>query len=204
MQFFSYQTFIFDFDGTLVDSNNIKETGFSECAKKYNNGENIMNKIKATATNKNRFSIFKEFSKNIPKTKKSEEEIYSDLLFEYRKYTVSNILKLDPIKGSISILKKLKNLKKSIYINSATPLESLSFVINQRGLNIFFDGIYGLESSKIMNLKKIQENSNCKKNSMIMIGDGLDDKEAAHDFGIKFLPVGELLTNSKPDYTNII
>ena len=203
MQFFSYQTFIFDFDGTLVDSNSIKEKGFFECAKKYSNGNNIMNKIKDNPINKNRFTIFKEFSKNITESKERAEEIYRDLLFEYRKYTVSNILKLAPIKGSISLLKKLKNIKKSIYINSATPLESLSFVINRRGLNIFFDGIYGLESSKIINLKKIQENSNCEKNLMIMIGDGLDDEEAAHNFGIKFLPVGELLTKNKPDFTNI-
>ncbi len=163
-----------------------------------------MSKVKANLKKKDRFTIFKNFSEKISESNENKLSIYKNLLEEYKKYTVKEILNLDPIKGSIPLLKKLKTRKKSIYINSATPLDSLSLVIDGRGLNIFIDGIYGMECSKIMNLIKIKEQSSSDKNSMIMIGDGKDDKEAALNFGIEFLPVGELLTMSKPNYSNLI
>ena len=163
-----------------------------------------MSKVKANLKKKDRFTIFRNFSEKISQSNQNTEEIYKNILEEYKKYTIQEILNLDPIKGSIPLLKKLKIRKKSIYINSATPLDSLSLVIEGRGLNIFFDGIYGMECSKIMNLIKIKNHSSSDKNSMIMVGDGKDDEESALNFGIEFLPVGELLTMSKPNYSNLI
>ena len=37
-----FQTFIFDFDGTLYLSNEIKKEGFFHCASPFPNGKNIM------------------------------------------------------------------------------------------------------------------------------------------------------------------
>ena len=68
----------------------------------------------------------------------------------------------------------------------------------------YFDEIYGMESSKVDNLKKIKKKSNSNKKYMIMIGDGLDDKDAATEFKIDFLPVGKILTKTNPNYSRFI
>ncbi len=204
LNLFFFETLIFDFDGTLFLSNDIKKEGFYYCASCYPNGHKIMKFILKNSPKKDRYSIFKIFARIISNKKLSEVFLYEKLIVDYHNFTLENICKLKPIFGSIELLKKLKKKGKYLFINSATPYSSLNEIIKKLEIYNYFDGIYGMESSKLENLKKIKKESNSKKRFMIMIGDGIDDKHAATDFKIDFLPVGKLLTKSHPNYSRFI
>ena len=202
--FFSYETYIFDFDGTLVLSNEIKREGFFKCVKNYESGYEIINKIMKSETKIDRYFIFRNFSEIICNDKTQQKYIYEKCLKNYGDYTLKKIIDLKPILGSIELLTQLKNIKKKLYINSATPFSNLELILKNRNLNCYFNKIFGLEGSKLDNLKRIKEDSNSLKNKMIMIGDGKDDLKAAKEFNIKFYPVGINLTGIFPNFTSLI
>ena len=204
LNLFFFETFIFDFDGTLFLSNDIKKEGFYYCASCYPNGNKVMKFILENSIQKDRYSIFKIFSRIISNKKLSEVSLYKKLIVDYHNFTLENICKLKPITGSLELLKKLKRKDKFLFINSATPYSSLNEIMRKLEIFHYFDGIFGMEASKLENLKKIKEESHSNKRFMIMIGDGIDDKQAATQFKIDFLPVGQLLTKSYPNYSRFI
>ncbi len=203
-KFFSYETYIFDFDGTLVLSNEIKREGFIKCVENYEYGSEIINKIMKSETKIDRYFIFKKFSEIIYDDKTKQKYIYEKCLENYGEYTLKKIINLKPILGSIELLNQLKNIRKKLYINSATPFSDLELILKNRNLNCYFNKIFGLEGSKLENLKKIKDDSNSLKNKMIMIGDGKDDLKATKEFNINFYPVGMNLTGKFPNFTGLI
>ena len=202
--FYSYQTFIFDFDGTLVFSNDIKRGGFYHCAKNYKNGKKILKEFFNKNDRFDRYTVFKYLAENVSLDDNEVYQTYQKLLKDYKLYTNKKIINLPAIKGSLELLNQLKNQKKKIYINSATPKDSLLLILNERNLTHYFESVLGLEKSKIENLKFIQKHSKSEKKFMISIGDGIDDFKASNDFKIKFYPVGSFLTNKPTDYSALI
>ena len=151
-----------------------------------------------------RFSTFKNFAETFSRNPEEANHLYNKLLNDYKKYTVSKIVNLKPINGSLELLNNLKKKKKKIYINSATPINSLLLTLNGRKITHYFDKILGVEQSKKENLKCIQKHSKSEKKSMLMIGDGQDDLKAAEEFKIKFYPVGTNLTSTHSDFSHLI
>lgn len=202
--FFSYETYIFDFDGTLVLSNQIKRDGFDIIAKEYDNGIEIIAEIIKNNKNANRYLIFDKFVRVISANSNKFINLYEKLLKAYEHYTVQEIIDLQPINGSLELLSKLKIMGKKLYINSATPFDSLSLALTGRNLSNYFDQILGGEDKKIDNLKIIKSHSKSFKKRMIMIGDGLDDFQASKIFNINFYPVGLELTGRTTDFSSLI
>ena len=202
--FFAYETYIFDFDGTLVLSNEIKKEGFFECIKGFKNGKEILENIMKADKNIDRFKIFKIFTEKFCNNPDKNNKVYENLLKDYEIYTVNEIIKLSPIIGSIELLNTLKNLEKNLYINSATPYDPLLKTLDGRKITHYFDAIFGVENNKKENIRKIKNHSSSDKKSMIMIGDGKDDMNAAEEFDIDFYPVGTNLTSSVTDFSALI
>ena len=202
--FFSYETYIFDFDGTLVLSNEIKKKGFFECVKSFKNGNEILENIMKNDNNIDRFTIFKIIAEKLCNKQDEMIDLYENLLKNYDFYTVNKIIKLRPVIGSIELLNHLRNLKKNLYINSATPYKSLVKTLNGREMTHYFDEIFGMENGKKENIKKIKKHSRSNKKSILMIGDGIDDMKAAEEFDISFYPVGFKLTGRVSDFLGLI
>ena len=202
--FFSYETYIFDFDGTLVLSNQIKRDGFDVIAQEYENGLDIIAEIIRNNEKANRFLIFEKFADVITSNSNKYKNLYENFIKAYEKYTIQKIVELKPINGSIELLSKLKIMGKKLYINSATPFNSLSITLKKRNLNNNFEKILGGEDNKIENLRIIKSHSKSYKKRMVMIGDGLDDFKASEYFNINFYPVGLQLTGKLTDFSSLV
>ena len=95
--FFSYETYIFDFDGTLVLSNQIKRDGFDIIAKEYDNGIEIIAEIIKNNKNANRYLIFDKFVNFFDIFRILRLHTFLLLLFQFQ-YTIKEI---DPNLASI-------------------------------------------------------------------------------------------------------
>ena len=84
--FFSYETYIFDFDGTLVLSNQIKRDGFDMIAKEYENGLNIIAEILKNNKKANRFLIIEKFVDVICTNSNKWKNLYEKFIKTYEKY----------------------------------------------------------------------------------------------------------------------
>jgi len=179
--------FIFDFDGVLVDSVNVKTNAFVALYKKY--GNNVVNQvIKHHILNGgiSRYEKFKYYHRFFLNQKISNEEIKM-LDKEFSNYVVNEVVHAPEIEGVTNFLNRIYK-KCRIYINSGTPTIELKKIIDLRGWSHYFTQVLGSPDDKIANTQTILDYE--KKQSIkdcLFFGDAETDYKAANYFGIDFI-----------------
>tara|TARA_B100000989_G_C19531606_1_gene470279 strand:+ start:3919 stop:4524 length:606 start_codon:yes stop_codon:yes gene_type:complete len=172
----------FDFDGTLIDSNNIKKNFFRNLALSHNSPCNIEKII--SKNNYTRYDIFFEIFKHTSSHIKLDDD-YMNILSDQLDKAVLNAPLLN---GVLKLLKSLKTMGIKLFIVSATPKDSLINILKKKKIYTLFDKVFGYPENKIFALQYIKS---INDKNILMIGDGLDDREAADYNKIPFLSVGE-------------
>ena len=176
----------FDFDGVILDSLDIKEVGFREIFSNYQKTE-IEELIKFHRKNlgKSRFIKIKFFYNKILKKKISEKKIknYSNFFSKIMKKNLNNKSRL--IKDSVWFIKK-KYKKNNLYIVSGTEQKELRWLCKSLRINKYFQEIDGSPESKQHLIMNIMKKHSLLKSNSIMIGDSVNDYEAAKYNNIKF------------------
>ena len=101
------RTIVFDYDGTLVDSNKIKYECFFLSTKKYSNEHNKLKSIINDNANSDRYVVFSKFGKVL----EIDNKIIDRLIENYNSMVQQRIIKAKEIPGSsrfIAIAKKKK------------------------------------------------------------------------------------------------
>lgn len=173
---------IFDFDGTLVDSNRIKRQVFLDIAGKFENGVSLMSRL-LREPDRDRHWVFREFAAAHPGAHGET------LAGEYTRICQDRIAAAPEVKGARACLDNLRALGKALYVNSATPLEPLRRLVRLRGLEDCFDGVYGAPIRKHENLEAIRSQEGVTAKEIMVVGDGESDRLAAQTFGCQFLAV---------------
>ncbi|MDB0016093.1 HAD family hydrolase [Alphaproteobacteria bacterium] len=178
------EIFVFDFDGTIVDTAGLKRDTFLEVSNLASGGQKVMEKTLSEVAG-DRHKIFKHWAKSLNKGNQYAAKycsIYTNL--------VDNRVTLAPeITGSIQLVKSLKQNGKWVFISSATPIQSLDSILRKRGWFDLFHESFGSPNSKIETLQNefIPRVADPKK--ICVIGDGIDDYESAESCGCEFIPV---------------
>lgn len=185
--------FVFDFDGTLIHSNHVKKDNFFRVCSKYEKKKDYLTKLLSSSKNYDRYIIFEKFCNfyNI-------NENHKNLAQEYTSLCKDTIKKCAKRKGSQELLLQLFLHQKQVFINSATPEVDLKDLVRLI-FDFHFNGIFGRPNSKVQNLKKILDLTKSNPNKVIMIGDGIDDFEAANEVGCNFIGIsnGSLESNGE-------
>jgi len=173
----------FDFDGTLVHSNAIKHDAFLEIAARHTGGQALMRAILADPPGDRR-AVMALFAARIgggidPDT----------LVADYGRRCEERILRCPARRGADTALAALRRAGLRLYVNSATPTEPLRAVIHRRYGKAAFNGVYGGHGAKVANLRAIMDAEGIGPASLAMIGDGIDDRDAAHETGCAFFGV---------------
>jgi phosphoglycolate phosphatase-like HAD superfamily hydrolase len=175
---------VFDFDGTLVDSNHIKHQSFIEIAKAFDNGASLMEAILMRENTGDRYWVFREFASALPV--KVDAMVLAD---RYTQFCENRIVNAPEIAGVSSALDRLSKDGKLLYVNSATPTEPLAKLICLRGMERWFNGIYGAPNSKSENLIAIMKQCGAQTQEMLMVGDSESDRMAAENIRCHFVGV---------------
>ena len=177
---------ILDFDGTIIDSNYIKESSIIEYIKDKHKIDifNLIDNFKfQTLTRYEIINLAKKSPISSDETKAIDELINS-------KVTKAS---LDPF--LFNLFKYCKKLKIKIYLVSNTPHESLKFIINKLKISHYFYKIIGkkdnLEKSKIFS--QILKDENVKPIKALSVGDNIQDYFASK---INLIPFHGIYSNS--------
>ena len=170
--------FIFDFDGTLVLTNEIKLSCYYETIENFKISTQTLEFVLRKSLNKDwdRYRIFKEIGIL------SGQDI-EKMCEHYTKLTNEKILKAKFRDGAFSILNKVKG---ALFINSATPEKTLKSLVIKKFKDITFTEVKGKPNKKIQNLNMWVHRYNLDKESIVVIGDGADDEQYALEAGVKF------------------
>jgi len=182
-----FQAVLFDFDGTLVQSNQIKRDMLFLVARTVGSTDDVFRKILTDHPRHDRFDLYRElltqmkYDGDLDTKVKELSGLYGDL-------TTSAISKAPEIPGAAGFLTEFSS-QIPMYINSATPEASLRNTIEERGWAEFFRGVYGRPKSKNDIFKLVQDETGLPANQILFVGDSVQDLESARDNGCPFLGV---------------
>ena len=192
---------ILDFDGTLVNTNEVKLRTFQLIFPEFSNLE-VCQLVQTTQGN--RYDIIKSIDKMV--CLKDRIYKYSDRIDLYDVISSEAVNSAAEVYGATKFLQLAANKGLNLYISSATPHSVIYELINQRGWSSYFKGIYGSPDSKISHINEIKK---CAygdglerhlKKRFIYIGDARNDYEATESTNIEFF--GIFIDGIVPDWAH--
>ena len=178
---------VFDFDGTLVDSNAIKRQTFFDIAGQHPGGEAVMAEILATPLG-DRATIWVDYMARMQAAKPGLDA--TSLVRAYSDLTDQRVAAAPEMPGANTLLQRLRSSGLTLHLSSATPLDNLRLILAKRRWTPFFTSVHGLPKTKPETLGEIASIRTLRIDEMVVIGDGQDDADAASAAGCGFIPVG--------------
>jgi phosphoglycolate phosphatase len=176
---------VFDFDGTLVDSNSIKRQAFLSIAAR--DGEEALMKDVLESEPGDRYAIFNKFA---AASGVSDNQRRANLLAqEYTRVCEEAIVACPEIGGASVMLEELKRGGLKLALNSATPTPALAAIVARRGWQGYFSHVLGSPASKVENLAHIVDELRIEQKEVVMVGDRRADLNGASEFGCPFIGV---------------
>lgn len=181
---------VFDFDGTLVESNEIKRRVFYEVTEDIIGAASVLDELLSAPDSGDRYNIFELLIKNL-KLRQKDGFSAAYLSSLYTKICEQRISDAPEVGGAFSVLSEFKKLRVKMFVSSATPTNTLQRIIGMRGWGDLFDGIMGSPDSKEDHLRSILISNNYSLSEVIYIGDSEVDQKAALFIGCKFIGIGK-------------
>lgn len=185
-QISKFDIYIFDCDGVVLDSNQLKIDAMQRALKSTISDADKVNKCVDYFRNnfgRSRFhhiDVFIQQFLDLDKT--TENKIKKNILEEYSAQCKSLYLQADITPGFIDFINQLNGKK---YIASGSEQQELRGVFEERGLNVYFDEIYGSPTKKSNLVKNILKSNNSA--NAVMFGDAISDLEASQINNIEFI-----------------
>ena len=183
---------VFDFDGTLVDSNEIKREAFFEVACSWDSSGKVVEEVFERWPAANRYEKTRKIAEELIGRKLlpvdlSLEEWATRLADDYTARCEAAIAECAEMPGATAALEELSRKGLHLFLNSATPVIPLRRLTELRNWGHFFQAIYGAEATKAENLKTIARSTGVERTEMVHVGDQLDDQSGAEQFGCHFV-----------------
>lgn len=176
---------IFDFDGVIIESADVKTEAFRRlfCDRPNHLNEIVAHHLRHQGIS--RYVKFRYIYKNIIKkelTKYGEEKLGR----RFSQIALREILKAPFVAGARQFLSSNKR-RFDLFVASGTPRKELLAIISARGIEKYFKGIYGSPAEKADILDSIKKRYGFSKDEMIYVGDSQSDRIAARKAGIAFV-----------------
>lgn len=177
---------IFDYDGVIAESVNVKTEAFAELYRPY--GKDIVQKvIKHHEANGgvSRYEKFKIYHKNYLREDIDQLEI-DVLANKFSKLVLQKVIDSTYVTGVYDFISS-NYQKYDFYISTGTPTDEIETILKQKSLRKFFNEVYGSPEKKDSHVKKILKKYSYNKNEVVFIGDALSDRDAARNNDIFFI-----------------
>lgn len=178
---------LWDFDGVLLESNEIRDKGFVEVLNEYPKEE--VDQLLAFHQKNgglSRYVKLRHFFEIIRGENVTDEDIQH---WADRFSVIMRELLIDPalrIQETITFVKNNYS-KVPMYVVSGSDQNELRFLCKQHGIAPYFKRIHGSPVPKKQWVATILEEENLTPEKCVLIGDSINDFEAANSNNIKFM-----------------
>ena len=174
-----------DFDGTLVESNQIKDRAFETIFSDWPEHKETMIRWHLAHNSIDRVEKFRYFVVEILGMS-GQNDLIGKLTTKFGELTKDAIIECPFVKGAEEFLEYIRN-RYIVYLVSATPQTDLEQIVEARGLNDNFKKVYGAPIKKTETLQNIMMTEKVTVNEIMYIGDSPEDQQCAKDLGIYFI-----------------
>jgi HAD superfamily hydrolase (TIGR01549 family) len=185
-----------DFDGVLMDSNSVRDIGFQKVLADFPQDQ-VAKLMTFHQTNGglSRYVKFRYFFEEIRKETVSEEEI---LIWAERFSVIMKELLVNP---KLLIEKTLRFVKENqgkyiMHITSGSDQDELRFLCKSMDIDHFFASIHGSPKPKKIWVQELIQMHDYNRKECILIGDSINDWEAALHNKIYFTPFSDNVINN--------
>ena len=181
---------VFDFDGTLVDSNLIKWKGFEAC---FSDFPEHLEEILAYCRGNNhtpRWDKFRHVYEQIlllPYTPEEEQRLSR----KFEEATTRRIVQTPEVPSAERFLRQVSGTHWTGLL-SATPNRILAEILESRGWTGFFREIQGAPVQKSAWLRELRGRKGWGSKELLFFGDTPEDAAAAQEAGCGFISVPEM------------
>ena len=183
----AWRAIIFDFDGVVVESGEIKTQAFANLYQEY--GEEVMVEVaKYHVLNggMSRYQKFRYFQETLlekpPLT--SEEERQLDQRFS--ELVVEAVIASAPVPGAAELIQREAG-RIPLFVASGTPETELNTIVVRRGLGSYFTAVRGSPTPKQKLIADILATHRLLPERVLMIGDALIDYQSAMVNNVAFI-----------------
>jgi len=179
-------TAIFDCDGVILRSNKIKTNAFKEVLS--DEPKELVDVLINYHKDNGGISRFKKFNYYYYELKKDKHyisksekaiKLFSEVIF-------SKLLDIDLVPGVLKYLKYLNNQGVLCVVNSGSEENELKKIFNIRGLDEYFNMIFGSPSTKKKNIERMCNVIQIKE-PIVFYGDSITDYNIAKQFNMNFV-----------------
>jgi len=177
---------VFDFDGVILESADVKTEAFVELYADH--GPNVVEQVRAHHLANLGLSRFKKFEwiaanvlgkplTDVERTRLGDR--FSDLALE-------KVLAAKFVAGAEAALVALSS-RYPLFVASGTPQDELALIVERRRLRAHFREVHGTPREKPQILREIMGRYELAPREVLFVGDGLTDHKAAAATGVEFL-----------------
>jgi HAD superfamily hydrolase (TIGR01549 family) len=179
------KTVIFDFDGVIAESVDIKTEAFRELFKGYPHKLKEIERYHLENGGLSRFEKFRYIYQRILSAELTEEAL-ERLCLDFNKLVVDKVVAADYVKGAKEFLDYCKSRYK-MYIVSGTPEGEIREIVARRGLGQYFAQVYGSPENKWELIAKVLSKDSLNTDEVLFIGDSKNDLQAALQTKVRFV-----------------
>lgn len=179
------EAIVFDFDGVILESGDIKTQGFRELFAGVPEHQDAIVRHHLDNLGISRFEKFEWIYSNLLGASLSAEEAqqlgrrYSQLVYE-------RALRCPLVPGARRLLDDLQG-RLPMFVASGTPQEELARIVAERELSGYFVEVCGSPETKENTLRRLLGSYQLDPSKTILVGDGLSDLRAAQLTGVGFV-----------------
>jgi phosphoglycolate phosphatase-like HAD superfamily hydrolase len=176
---------IFDFDGVILESVDIKTEAFLLLFADYPQHREAIRRYHLENVGISRYRKFEWiYSELLGRT---IDEMESRRLGEaFSQIVLKQILTCPFVTGAWELLEALYD-RSLLFVASGTPQEELEQVVEARGLRTFFTEVWGTPPTKVEIISSILTRFELSPKNVVFVGDGLSDYNAAVQAGVAFV-----------------
>ncbi|MBN1431646.1 MAG: HAD family hydrolase [Methanomicrobiaceae archaeon] len=179
------KTIILDFDGVIVESDNIKHRAFSEIFSEYPDFYNEIMDYHYSHNAVDRYDKFRHIMTGIMKTG-YDETLFKEWSERFRNLTTDAIIKCPFVPGALDFLEYFSGIT-PLHLASATPGGDLMTILEKKGLSRYFSSANGSDRPKTEILQSVADSEHTLPEEMLYIGDSPEDLKTAENYGCRFI-----------------
>lgn len=186
MSWFIPKAIIFDFDGVIAESVEVKSNAFAELYRPYGADlvEKVINHHHANG-GMSRYEKFRFYHKEFLDIVLTDKEV-DKLSLEFSRLVVEKVISAPYVPGTFEFISQNYN-QFEMFLSTGTPLDEMNTILKRRNLNGYFKNIYGAPEKKNMHISQILTNYHFRPDEMLFIGDADTDMEAAAEHKVPFV-----------------
>jgi phosphoglycolate phosphatase-like HAD superfamily hydrolase len=192
----SLRAIVFDFDGVIVESNDIKTAAFDAVFSAYPEHHDAMMAFHRANVSLSRVIKFQHFvSAHLGRA--TDDPLVAELGERFSAEVRDRVTACPMVPGAQALLDRLRG-RLPLFLASVTPEAELNGILERRGLRHYFQGVYGCppwtKPDAIRDVLALVGGSM----DVVLIGDSAGDQRAAHETGIEFLARNSGLPFERP------